>query len=367
MRKTDKATRQVAESSTPAQLGYRMPAEWEPHRATWITWPASTDWPNKLQAITWVYAGMVCQLSRGERVRILVKSITTRQRVKEQLRLSLADVDRVDFLVARTNRSWARDYLPQFVVKGRGRGASLGAVKFRFNGWARYDDYRLDEVAGHRVAQTVKAVWLPRVGTRRVVLEGGAIDVDGQGALLTPESCFLGKPYQRNPGLGRKAIEELLLDYLGASTVIWLPDGIAGDDTSGHIDDLARFVAPGKVVLIEEKNRRDANFRVLGECRERLQGARDAQGTKLEVIPLPMPAPLYFGKDRLPASYANFYIGNQVVVVPTFNDPADRVALGTLAELFPTRRVVGIHAVDLVLGLGTIHCSTQQEPGVESR
>ncbi|HTM44317.1 MAG TPA: agmatine deiminase family protein [Polyangiaceae bacterium] len=350
-------------AGTPRQLGYRMPAEWEPHAATWLAWPHNgDDWPGKLQAVSWVFTEIIRQLTVGERVNLIIPQHKHEKAIAAQLDRARIDTKQVSFFAAKTDRSWTRDYLPQFVIKGKGGKGALGAVKFRFNGWARYPDHKLDDLAGGMVADGASQRWLPTVVGRRVVLEGGSIDVDGQGTLLTTERCLLGKPYQRNPGLNRNKIEQLLTEYLGAQHTIWLPDGIAGDDTSGHIDDLARFVAPGKVVVIAEKNKRDANYKVLANCKARLQAARDAQGRKLEVIGLPMPAPLYFGADRLPASYANFYIGNETVLVPTFNDPADRVALGILAELFPKRRVVGIHAVELVLGLGTIHCSTQQQP-----
>lgn len=350
---------------TPLQLGYRMPAEWERHRATWLAWPHNADdWPGKLEAVTWVFCEMIRHLTVGEKVNLIIPTDASSRWIDQQLERARIDRAQVDFFVAETDRSWTRDYLPQFVTKGSGRKAQLGAVKFRFNGWARYPDHKLDDLAGGAVADEAPMHWLPTVAGRRVVLEGGSIDVDGEGTVLTTERCLLGKPFQRNPGLNRKAIEKVVGDHLGTRHTIWLPDGIAGDDTAGHIDDLARFVAPGVVVMIQEKNRKDENHKVLAACRERLLAARDAKGRKLEVISLPMPAPVAFGNDRLPASYANFYIGNEVVLVPTFNDPADRTALGILAELFPKRRVAGIHATDLVLGLGTIHCSTQQEPSI---
>jgi agmatine deiminase len=338
-----------------------MPAEWAPHRTTWLAWPHSEDWPGKLEAVSWVFTEVIRHLTIGERVSLIIPSAASRRAISEQLRLAHIDLKQVEFFVAKTDRSWTRDYLPQFVTRTKGAPA-LGAVKFRFNGWARYPDHKLDDLAGGLVADRCKVRWLPQVNGRRVVLEGGSIDVDGEGTLLTTERCLLGAPFQRNPGLRREEIERLFADYLGAHHIIWLPDGIAGDDTAGHIDDLARFVSPGVVVVIQEKNRKDENHRILAACRDRLRSARDAKGRKLEVIALPMPQPVRFGADRLPASYANFYIGNEVVLVPTFNDPADRVALGILAELFPKRCVTGIHCTDLVLGLGTIHCSTQQEP-----
>ena len=240
-------------------------------------------------------------------------------------------------------------------------------MKWRFNGWARYPNYRADDAAGQRIAKHLGVpTFFPEamIGGRRtrVVLEGGAIDVDGEGTLLATEQCLLTGKQARNRALGKTGTEAVLREYLGAEKVIWLGAGIAGDDTGGHVDDFARFAAPGVVLLAEEKNRKDPNYRPLRQAAERLRRARDAKGRKLEIIRLPMPQPVMFAGERLPASYANFYIGTGAVLVPTFNDPNDRVALGILGELFPKRRVVGIHSTDFVLGLGTIHCSTQQEP-----
>jgi agmatine deiminase len=278
------------------------------------------------------------------------------------------DLSLVDFVDAATDRSWTRDFLPLFLTRrARGKQGRVGAVKFRFNGWARYDDFERDEAAGLKVlaratARGVAPFQAFAENGERVVLEGGAIDVDGEGTLLATEECLLDGRQARSRKLGKAGVERALRDYLGAEKVLWLGRGIAGDDTAGHVDDFARFVAPGKLVLAAEKNRKDANYRPLREALERLVAARDAKGRRVEVIPLPMPEPVVFDEQRLPASYANFYVGNAVVLVPTFNDPADVTALGILGELFPGRRLVGIHAKDFVLGLGTIHCSTQQEP-----
>jgi agmatine deiminase len=289
------------------------------------------------------------------------------KQVTRVLASSQVDVANVDFVVAGTDRSWTRDFLPLFLAKpGKPGRRALGAVKFRFNGWARYDNFARDEAAGSKVlgraasqgVTTFRAV----AGAGPVVLEGGAVDVDGEGSLLATEECLLDGRQARNKELGKAGVESALRDYLGAEKLLWLGRGIAGDDTAGHIDDFARFVAPGKVVLAQESNRRDPNYKPLRDAFERLSGARDARGRRLQVISLPMPEPVIFEDQRLPASYANFYIGNAVVLVPTFNDPADTTALGILGELFPGRRVVGIYSKDFVLGLGTIHCSTQQEP-----
>jgi len=348
---------------TPFSLGYRMPAEWEPHAATWLAWPHEpTDWPGKFETVPWVFAEIARHLQDAERIRLIVADAREKARAKQVLTASGVSLTQVDFHVLPTNRSWTRDFLPLGVVKGRGARRRLAAVKWHFNGWARYPNYATDNKTGLRIA---RQLGVP-VFTPRMILEGGAIDVDGEGTLLCTEQCLLTGKQARNPTLGKKGTEGFLRDYLGIDKVIWLGDGIAGDDTGGHVDDFARFVAPGVVVVAEEKNRRDPNYRPLKSAYARLRAARDARGRRLEVITLPMPRPVVFDGERLPASYANFYVGTGAVLVPTFNDPNDRVALGILSELFPKRKVVGIHSVDFVLGLGTIHCSTQQEPMAES-
>ena len=341
-----------------------MPAEWEPHAATWLAWPHNArDWPGKFAAIPWAFAEIVRAVAPSERVRLIVKDAAHEAAARRVLAKAGAPLERVDFFRAATDRGWARDMGPIFLVRERDGARELAALSFRFDGWAKYPNWRRDDAAKDRVlARLGIPVWQPEANGRRVVLEGGAIDVDGEGTLLATEECLLSDVQARNPGLGRAGTERVLRDFLGAERVIWLADGIAGDDTHGHVDDLARFVRPGVVVLAAEDDPRDANHRALAENRERLATARDAKGRALEVVPLPMPAPLFFDGVRLPASYLNFYVTNEAVLVPTFNDPADRVALGRLAELFPGRRAVGIHALDLVWGFGTLHCLTQQEP-----
>ena len=359
----------AATLATPHTLGYRMPPEWEPHAATWLAWPHEpTDWPGKFAAVPWVFAEVARHLQDGERIRVIVSGKPEEARAKKVFLSSGVSLKRVDFVHLRTDRSWTRDFLPLGLVKGHGKKRETALVKWKFNGWARYKNHARDEQAGLAVAlQLGWPLALPEAefGRKRgrVVLEGGAIDVDGEGSLLATEECLLDGRQARNAALGKAGMEGVLRDHLGAERVLWLERGIAGDDTAGHIDDFARFVAPGKVVLAEEKNAKDPNYGVLRNAAQRLRAARDAKGRKLEVIRLPMPAPIVFDGQRLPASYANFYIGNAAVLVPTFNDPRDREALGILAELFPGRRVVGIHSTDFVLGLGTIHCSTQQEVG----
>jgi agmatine deiminase len=357
------ATRDLEQ--TPAGLGYAMPAEWEPHEATWLGWPHNpTDWPDKLDTIRWVYGEMVRKIAPGERVRILVRNAAEQQRARRYLKRAGADLRRVQFIVHPTNRGWTRDSGPIF-VRRRVRGRSDTAiVHFHFNAWAKYPDWQKDRRVPETAARLLrKRLFHAQCRGRDFVIEGGGIEVNGVGTLLTTEECYLDPKVQvRNPGLGRGEIEDTLKRYLGVTNVQWLAAGPVGDDTHGHIDDICRFVNRNTVVLIRETNRKDINYRPLAENWERIQDLRLEDGSKPEVIPLPMPAPIYFDGYRLPASYANFYISNAAVIVPTFNDPNDRVALGTLGELFTDRPVVGIHAVDLVLGFGSLHCLTQQQP-----
>jgi agmatine deiminase len=341
-----------------------MPAEWETHEATWIGWPHNlTDWPGKLDPILWVYGEIVRRIAPGELVCILVNSASHEKRVRGILKLAGVAMTRVQFFRFPTNRGWTRDFGPLFLRREKPQ-RELAIARFRFNAWARYPDWRKDDAIPQQVARRLKINLIPAcVGGREIVLEGGSVDVNGRGTVLTTEECLLDQKRQvRNPGLSRADTEAALRENLGVKTVIWLGKGIAGDDTHGHVDDLCRFVNPGTVVLIRERNQRDANYRPLEDNWERIRGARLENGERIQAIELPMPGPLYFDGVRLPASYANFYITNSAVLVPTFNDPKDRVALGILAELFPKRTVVGIHAVDLVWGFGTLHCLTQQQP-----
>ena len=353
--------------STPTTLGYRMPAEWEPHAATWIAWPhEASDWPapGKLAAVRWVYVEVVRHLVAGERVRILVRDAALARAARRMLRAGGVDLTQVDFYRWPTDRSWTRDSLPTFVRDRRGQ---RGIVLWQFNAWAKYRNWRQDAAAAEALVRRLRLpVWRPLVpgrrGPVRAVLEGGAIDVNGRGTVLATEECLLSPIQARNPGLDRAGVERLLADHLGIRRVLWLAEGIVGDDTHGHIDDLARFVGPHTVALATCHDRRDPNYARLGANRRRLARMTDQDGIPLTIVELPMPAPLTFDGQRLPASYANFYVGNAAVLVPTFNDPNDRLALDLLAGCFPGRRIVGIHAVDLVLGLGTLHCMTQQEP-----
>lgn len=350
-----------ARADTPAALGYRMPAEWEPHAATWLAWPHErSDWPGKFPTIAWVYAEVVRHLVAGERVRILVQDTAVKAQARRTLQREHVDLDRVDFFRVPTDRSWTRDSCPIFVR----RHDDVALVNWRFNAWAKYPNWKRDDAIGDRLARTLRRrQWKPMAGPRtRFVLEGGAIDVNGRGTLLATEECLLDTTQARNPGVARDDLERALGDFLGIGKVLWLGAGIAGDDTHGHVDDLARFVDPRTVVIAATDDPADPNFAALRDNRARLERMTDQDGAPLRVVPLPMPSPRRFDGQLLPASYANFYIANAAVLVPTFNDPADRHVLDTLADLFPSRPVVGIYAGDLVLGLGTLHCMTQQEP-----
>ena len=334
----------------PGVRGYAMPAEWTPHAATWIAWPHNTqDWPGKFGAIPWAYGEIVRVLHRYERVRILVGDAALEKKARHVLTRTGVDLSRIDFVRQPTDRVWTRDSGAIFVRNAK--GARI-ATHWRFNAWAKYPDHKKDDRVPTAMA---KKAGVPE---HRVdaVMEGGAIDVDGDGLLMATEECLLSDVQARNPSLGRGGTEKILKETLGVSRIVWLGRGIAGDDTHGHIDDLARFFAPGKVLLCREQDAKDANHPILEENRERLTGER------IEVVDLPMPSPVVFGGQRVPASYANFYIANGVVIAPTFNDPRDRFALGILADCFPGRDIVGISCVDFIWGLGTLHCATQQEP-----
>jgi agmatine deiminase len=361
-----------------------MPAEWEPHRATWLAWPHyRDDWPGKFEPIPWVYAEIIRHLARHEPVELIVNDAASEKRARKVLDRANALSDNVRFHRWPTNRVWTRDSGCTFTVApssarpdSRGRlspavsgrnNAELVAIKWRFNAWAKYSNYQSDEKSGSLMGKAANARELRAVfGKDRVVLEGGSIDVNGRGTLLTTEECLLSKIQQRNPRLKRKDYERVFADYLGIKNVIWLGSGIAGDDTHGHVDDITRFVAPDTVVTAIEPNPDDPNYEPLRENIRRLRAATDQDGKPIALIELPMPAPVIFEGRRLPASYGNFYVANGVVLVPVFNDPNDRIALDVLADLFPDRDVVGIYSGDLIWGFGAMHCMTQQQPRVGS-
>ena len=383
----------------PPTLGYRMPAEWEPHAATWLAWPHfQGDWPGKFEPIPWVYAEIIRHLARHERVDLIVSDRSAEGKARKVLERTNALSSSVRFHRWPTNRVWLRDSGCIFLTTGgpglarpdsrrrlsphkdqagldfsradqptlkqpSGPKVPSLALKWRFNAWAKYSNWRHDEKIGGLMARVADAQEIrPISRDQRVVLEGGSIDVNGAGTLLTTEECLLSKVQERNPGMTRVHYEKAFADYLGATKVIWLARGIFGDDTHGHIDDLARFVSTSTVVTMEEPNPRDVNHAPLRANLRRLQSARDQDGKQLTIVELPLPGPVVFEGRRLPASYANFYIANRTVLVPVFNDPNDRVALNTLSQLFPRREIIPIYCGDLVWGLGTLHCMTQQQP-----
>jgi len=362
---------------SPAAQGYRMPAEWEPHESTWLAWPHFRgDWPGKFEPVAWVYAEVIRTLARHERVDLIVNDTSWEKRARAVLEkaggLSGALADNVCFHRWRTDRVWTRDSGCIFLTPSADNAESgLLALHFQFNAWAKYPNYRFDQkvgarmakASGARVVQPVIFVADPLNEKHRVVLEGGAVDVNGCGTLLTTEECLLSTTQQRNQPMDRAAYEQLFADYLGAQSVIWLDSGIAGDDTHGHIDDISRFVAPNMVVTMVEPNERSENHLALHENLGRLKNARTSGGERLEVVEIPMPHSIVFEGRQLPVSYANFYIANGAVLVPVFNDPNDRIALNTLAEVFPTREIVPIYSGDLIWGFGALHCTTQQQPG----
>jgi len=353
-------------NQTPHQLGYRMPAEWEPHEATWLAWPHNPDdWPGKFQAIPWVYAEIVRLLSARERVHILVDDAKAEQRALGILDRAGAKLEHVNFHLWPTNRVWTRDSGPIFVRDGTGQ---IAVTNWHFNAWAKYSDWQLDDQVPEHVTRLLGLpAWEPSVDledrrAHRLVLEGGSIDTNGAGILLTTEECLLSEVQQRNPGVSRERLEQAFHDFLGIDQVIWLGRGVAGDDTHGHVDDISRFVGPETIVTAVEPDAQDANHEPLDENLRRLKAARTLDGKQFTLVEIPLPRPVIFRGQRLPASYANFYIANGQVLVPTFNDANDRIALNVLTEVFPGREVVGIHSVDLVWGLGTLHCMTQQQP-----
>ena len=343
-------------AQTPAALGYRMPAEWEPHTATWLSWPRreGISFPESFDRVLPALRAMVKALIESEQVCINVCNGAHEAEARSVL--SGLPMERITFYRVPTNEPWCRDHGPIFLT--RDRDPRLAVVDWDYNAWGnKYPPFDLDEVVPTRLAEILK---LP-VFCPHMILEGGSIDVNGSGALLTSESCLLNK--NRNPNLSRNEIEQRLRDYLDVSEILWLGDGIAGDDTDGHIDDLTRFVSERTIVTVVEENRADENYEPLQKNLARLREMKIAD-RKLDIFTLPMPKKMVREGLRLPASYANFYVANTCVLVPTFADPNDEVALTVLRECFPDRRVIGIDCRELIWGLGTFHCLTQQQPAI---
>jgi len=340
---------------TPAQLGYRMPAEWEPHIATWLTWPRpdGISFPDKYDTVPSVYAEVIRTLVPYEEVHINVWDAKMEQWVRDLLRKEQTPLERVFFQHFPAYEPWCRDHGPIFIK----RGAERAIVDWGYNAWGnKYPPYELDDAVPQHVAKYRN---LP-LFSPGIVMEGGSIEVNGQGTLLTSESCLLNP--NRNPQLTKAQIEQHLRDFLGVMNVLWLGDGIAGDDTDGHIDDITRFVNPTTIVTAVEADPADVNHEPLEEHLKRLRKMRDESGRPFQIIELPMPRHIEYKGQRLPASYANFYIANEVVLVPTYRDPKDAKALAILKKCFPKHRVIGIDSTELIWGLGSFHCITQQEP-----
>ena len=336
--------------------------EWAPQKRTWLAWPhQKADWPGKFEPVPWVFAEITRLIADHQRVGLLVKDAKAKREATAILKRAHANLKNVDFLVVSTDRGWMRDCGPIW-IKDASSGTLLG-LDWGFTGWAKYPNHKRDNLLPpHVLGLSGHAGLTPTYKGHKVVLEGGGIEVDGEGSVIVTEEWLLSKKQVRNKSFTRADYEAVFAQYLGATNTIWLEAGIVGDDTHGHVDDITRFVAPGKIVTAVEYDKKDANYKLLQENLKRLRAAKDANGKKFEVIELPMPRPVLFDGERLPASYANFLITNKRVLVPIFNDLADKDALRILQDCFPTREVVGIYARDLVWGLGTIHCLTQQEP-----
>ena len=360
-RKSSAAPKGSGALTMELSLGRRMPAEWEKHDATWIAWPHhEPDWPGKLAPIPWVYAEIVRALTDYDRVEILCHDVTVADNARTLLAAHGVKENKYSVHVVSSDRVWLRDSAPTGVLRADGR---VELINWRFNGWAKYDNYKRDAEIG---AEIERITGLPRiVPTRpdngeRLVLEGGGIEVNGAGLMLVTEEWLLSPVQVRNPGMLAGDYEKAFTEYLGVSDTIWLGEGAVGDDTHGHVDDIARFSSRDTVILAYEQDPADENHVRSVDNLRRLQLA--AEKRPLRIVTIPFPRPVTMNGERLPASYANFYIANGAVLVPTFNDPADRVALNGIAEAFPRYTVIGIHAVDLVWGLGTLHCLTQQQP-----
>ncbi|PJJ76392.1 agmatine deiminase [Thermoflavifilum aggregans] len=353
---------QFPDQPVPAALGYYFPAEWHPHRATWLNWPHNEDsWPGKIQSIYPEFIRFIKELTKGEKVCLNVNDEVMENMVRRSLEREQTDMEQIEFYRHPTNDAWCRDCGPAFLINPAAAQPKV-IVDWRFNAWGgKYTPYELDDQLPEKIAQ---ALGLP-VYHPGIVMEGGSVDFNGEGTVLTTRACLLNP--NRNPHLSQQEIEAYLQAYYGVKQVLWLEDGIAGDDTDGHIDDIVRFVNPHTVVAVVEPNPEDENYEPLQQNLKLLKSMRLLDGKPIDIVELPMPKPVYYEGRRLPASYANFYIGNKVVIVPTFRDPEhDEQALQILSQCFPDREVVGIDSVDIIWGLGSFHCLSQQEPEVPS-
>ena len=354
---------QLAKSGavTPASLGYYFPAEFAPQKAMWLSWPHKEEsWPGKIETIYTPYAQFVKEVALGQEVHINVADAAMQAFATQQLELAGARMERIHFHLFPTNDAWCRDHGPAFLINPAAATPKV-LVKWNYNAWGeKYPPHDLDNQIPIRIAAELNIPCF----TPGIVMEGGSVEFNGNGTLLTSKACLLNP--NRNPHLNQEQIEQYLCDYYGVRQILWVGDGILGDDTDGHIDDITRFVNADTVVTVVEENRADGNYAILQENLHLLQQMRLENGKPLNVVELPMPSPVIWEEQRLPASYANFYIANEVVVVPTFRDKNDQKALDILSTCFPTRRLVGIDSTDIIWGLGSFHCLSQQEPAVNS-
>lgn len=343
---------------TPKQQGYTFPAEWAPHEATWLSWPhKEASWPGKIEAVYKPYCEFIKAVAAGEKVRINVRDEAMKVFAIAELNKVDADLSRIEFYFFETNDAWCRDHGPAFVV----RGEEKAVVDWAYNAWGdKYPPYDLDDVIPTKIARQFN---LP-LFEPGIVMEGGSVEFNGAGTILTSTACLLNE--NRNPHLGKEQIETYLKEFYGAEQVLWVGEGIVGDDTDGHIDDITRFVNEDTVLTVVEDNREDENYSLLQENLEALRAMRLPDGRALNIVELPMPSPVIYEDTRLPASYANFYIANAAVIVPVFNDKNDEKALSIIQQAFPDRKVIGINSVDIIWGLGSFHCLSQQEPAVKS-
>lgn len=344
--------------STPKSLGYTFPAEWAKHEATWLSWPhKEASWPGKIESIYPIYAQFIKALTAGEKVRINVNSEAMKLQALLWLTEVGTDLSQVEFFLHATNDAWCRDHGPAFLLNKKEHKKAI--VDWGYNAWGgKYPPYDLDDVVPTKIAQHYNLpLFLPGI-----VMEGGSVDFNDKGTILTTTACLLNQ--NRNPHLSQSQIEQYLYDYYGAEQILWLGDGIVGDDTDGHIDDITRFVSTHKVVTVVEENNKDENHELLQENLRALKKMRLLDGKQLDIIELPMPSAVVFDEQRLPASYANFYIGNDAVIVPTYRDKNDDKALDILTQCFPDRKVIGLDSTEIIWGLGSFHCLSQQEPAL---
>ncbi len=345
-------------NESPAALGYTMPAEWEPHEATWLSWPhKAASWPDAFEPIPPVFAQITKHLTDSELVRINVADEDFAERVRIELRQAEVDLSRVRFHFNPTNDAWCRDHGPIYVTRTINGKRERAINDWGFNAWGnKYPPYDLDDVVPTRIAHEFNETLF----TPDIVMEGGSIDVNGKGTLVTTEACLLNP--NRNPHLNQAQIEQYLRSYLGVTNILWLGDGIVGDDTDGHVDDLTRFTAHDTIVTVVEDDPADANYYLLKENYKRLLTMKDQDGKRFRIVTMPIPGERYIDDQRLPMSYANFYIANKAVLLPTYRHANDKQAAAILQELFPDRHVIEIDCTDLIWGLGSIHCVTQQQP-----